>query len=31
MLSSQRLNIKWEKLFYRDISRIDVSDAWLQS
>ncbi len=28
---SQWLKIKGEKLFYRDISRIDISDAGLQS
>ncbi len=28
---SQWLNIKGEKLFYRDISGIDISDAGIQS
>ncbi len=28
---SQKLNIKGEKQFYRDISGIDISDAGLQS
>ncbi len=30
-MASQWLNIKGKKIFYRDISSIDISDAGLQS